>query len=234
VTLYGYGTQLLTGSGTYSYNYGPMRQYFRGRAAQNVVDIAGAKYTESAPPQFLAAVHNTRYDLVTVRDTGYAGATLTRTILYSRTGGYLVVDDRLTQSTARRAFQRWYLDAGRTTASSKSLVNTAGEGGNLSMFWIGAAPTHHVVRGSNAPLVGWRSFSHLQLVAVPTVEAWATDKTVRFTTVLIPRPATMSPGRLRVRSAKVSPNAANALVTIAGLTEKFAITATTARVTPQP
>ena len=95
LTVYGLGSRLIVGSGTYSYNPGPYRRYFVGRSAQSVVTVGGVPYRVGATTPLLFRIETAEALGVAVKVQGYAGVSDTRTVIFSRTGGYLLVDDRL-------------------------------------------------------------------------------------------------------------------------------------------
>ncbi len=73
LTVYGYGSRLIVGSGTYSYNAGPFRTYFLGRSAQSVVTVGGVPYRASATTPLLFRAETPDALALGVRVQGYPG-----------------------------------------------------------------------------------------------------------------------------------------------------------------
>ena len=225
LTLYAYGRQLLFDAGRYKYDDSALSAYLRSRAAHDTVDVPGARYDHGAATALVTSRHTAAYDLTTVRVTALRGTTWTRTVLYSRTGQYLVVDDALVNSGDATMVQRWNLpeDGARTLRGAG--LSVTGPGADLSMTWLGAAPDLSLVTAR-------RSYRYATSFPAPVVEARTTGRTGRFTTVIAPRPDA-SGLRLvpRVTSSSVSPGAVDLTVSVGARGERVRMTATGATVT---
>jgi hypothetical protein len=202
----------------------------RSRAAHNTVDVLGAGYDRSARTTLLTAKHTTEYDLTTVRVTALTGTTWDRTVFYSRTGRYLVVDDQLVNKGDATMVQRWNLPEDGTQTVGASSMSIDGPGADLSMFWLGTPPTLSVTNGRTSPLLGWRSYEFGQAFAAPVAEATTTGSTGRFTTVLVPRRDTGLDAT--VTDSSVVDGAADMTVTVGARSERVHLTATDVTVTP--
>jgi hypothetical protein len=230
LTLNADGRRLLFDSGRYKYDASDLTRYMRSRAAHNTVDVLGARYDRSAKTTLLTSKHTTGYDLTTVRVTALTGTTWDRTVFYSRTGRYLVVDDALVNKGGATMVQRWNLPENGTQTVGASSMSIDGPGADLSMFWVGAPPTLSVTSGRTSPLLGWRSYKFGQAFAAPVAEAATTGSTGRFTTILVPRPDTGLDAT--VTDSSVVDGSADMTVTVGARSERVHLTATEATVTP--
>jgi hypothetical protein len=221
LTLYAGGRRLLFDAGRYRYDDAPMRGYLESRRAHNTVDVTGAPYDREATSVLLASRHTADHDLTSVRVFALGGTVWTRTVLYSRTGGYLVVDDRVDTTARREIVQRWNLRDDRDPV----VRGTSVAGGGVTLTWVGAVPRLSFTVGQESPLLGWRSRRYGEVFAAPVAEARLAGTAARFTTVLAPGPVT-------VTGAVVRPDSAELTVTANGVTERAYLTRTDARVRP--
>jgi hypothetical protein len=197
VTFYANGSPQLYDTGQWKYQYGSTRDYVMGRNAHNVVTASGGGYTTSRAPALSRGNSNASRDLVTLTDTGYRknGITLTRTIMYSRGGEYLVVWDNARSSKkdadgqriARTFTQHWQLGPGRPTTVERGRVSTDGTGGNTTLIWVGAQPALSVANGWTSPRLGWVSQKYGELSPAPMARATRTGTGANWVTVIIPR-----------------------------------------------
>jgi Heparinase II/III-like protein len=188
VTFYALGKELLWENGLYGAGGGPFRSYVVGRSAQNTVDVPSVAYNPATHTRLLRSKTTTSYDTATVLSPDLVGVTVQRTVLHSKVGGFLVVDDQVTQAKSRTVIQRWQLAEGRQIFTSTARVSTSGPGTNATLMWVGTKPHLQVVSGQTKPTVlGWRSDHSNRIVPAPTVEASVNGKHVRMTMVLIPR-----------------------------------------------
>jgi hypothetical protein len=199
VTLYANGSPQLYDTGQWKYQYGSTRNYVMGRYAHNVVSASGGGYTTSRAPYLSRGNSNASRDLVTLTDTGYRKnkITLTRTIMYSRKGEYLVVWDnaRSTKkdSKGKRVSptftQHWQLGPGRSTTVERGRISTDGSGGNTTLVWVGPQPSLSVANGWTSPRMGWVSQKYGELSAAPMARAVRKGTGANWVTVVIPRRA---------------------------------------------
>lgn len=199
VTLYANGSPQLYDTGQWKYQYGSTRNYVMGRYAHNVVSASGGGYTTSRAPYLSRGNSNASRDLVTLTDTGYRKnkITLTRTIMYSRTGEYLVVWDNAgstkKDAKGRRVqptfTQHWQLGPGRSTTVERGRISTNGSGGNTTLVWVGPQPSLSVANGWTSPRMGWVSQKYGELSAAPMARAVRKGTGANWVTVVIPRRA---------------------------------------------
>jgi hypothetical protein len=199
LTFFAGGSPLLYDTGQWKYQYGSTRDYVMGRNAHNVITASGGGYTTSRAPALSRGNSNAVRDLVTLTDTGYRsnGITLTRTIMYSRAGEYLVVWDNAgatkKDSTGKRIprtfTQHWQLGPGRTTTVEPGRISTGGSGTNTTLVWVGPQPALSVANGWTSPRMGWVSQKYGELSPAPAARAIRTGTGANWVTVILPRRA---------------------------------------------
>jgi hypothetical protein len=190
LTLDAGGTRLLADPGDSPTVDARMRRYLASRTAHDTVDVGGAPYRAATP---VTTHHADRYDVTTLRVTTPAGAVWTRTVVYSRRGGYLVVDDRITSPRPVDVVQRWNLPAGHACDRTGWSVATTGPGADVTVYWVGSRPELSATTGQEEPLLGWQVDDAGRAVPAPLAEARLHGTSTRFTTVLVPRPDTAPP-----------------------------------------
>jgi hypothetical protein len=230
LTLSAFGSPLLFDAGRYKYGSYPMTSYLKSRAAHNVVDVLGATYRRDRAATLVTAQHTSTHDLTTVRVTAMDGSVWTRTVLYSRAGGYFVVDDRVTNRTRRTMVQRWNLPDEHTVARTGSTLTAAGPGADLSLFWLGSRPALSVAKGQENPLLGWRGYRYGNAIPTPVAQARLTGTSGRFTTVIVPRRDAAVVRQATVRDVDIRGDQVVARVTANGVTEWVHLTPTAAQV----
>jgi hypothetical protein len=232
LTLNADGRKLLFDAGRYRYDGSALSRYLESRTAHNTVDVPGARYNEGARTVLVATRRNASYDLTTVRVTALSGTTWTRTVLYSRAGRYLVVDDKLTNNRSAAMVQRWNLPEKGTRKVRGSSLSADAPGADLSMFWVGAKPRLSVTTGRTSPRLGWRSYSYGTAFRAPVAEARLTGRKGRFTTVIVPRPDGAPGARPAVYGAKFTGSWVELTVSVGGKRERVRMSTNAASVRP--
>jgi hypothetical protein len=230
LTLNADGRKLLFDAGRYRYDSSALSRHLQSRAAHNTVDVRGARYNPGARTVLVASRHTAAYDLTTVRVTALTGTTWTRTVLYSRTGRYLVVDDTVLNKRSATMVQRWNLPENGTRRVRGSALSVDTPGADMSMIWVGAKPRISVAAGRKSPLSGWRSYAYGTAFAAPVAHARLTGRTGRFTTVIVPR-ADSAPGpRPSVTSVRFERGWIELTVSAGGKAERVRMSARAATV----
>jgi hypothetical protein len=228
---FAYGSQILWQPGRWGGAGGPPRGYVISNDAHNTVDIAGAGFDARATTPLVAAVGSRTADVVTVNSRVLKGARWRRTMVHAKGPEMLVVDDRVTQGSSRAVLQRWQLGTDRKVrVSGCGRVDTSGPGSNATLLWFGGCPRLSVAVGQRSPLLGWRSPELNTFVPAPTVVARESGRAVRMTTVIVPRPAGVTPSAVELLSSKVDGDRGVAEVRVAGQVHRVAFTTSSADV----
>jgi hypothetical protein len=230
VTLYGYGSRLLLDPGKNSWHSksGTWPVWVASRAAHNVVTVDGLAYTRSARTTMS---HSTgaRYAFFSASNPGYSGVTNKRTVLFSRLGGYVIVDDRLSSSVRRTYRQLWHLHEDADPAVTTNRVRTRGPEGNVEIVQLVTGHTTKIVRGRTTPRQGWLTYDYQTVIPAPVVEQVKSGLSARYLTLLVP-----SDGSATVSAARVIAKYADGYdieVTIDGRTERVLVRGTVVTVT---
>ncbi len=221
LTLYGLGSRLIVGSGKYTYSSSPYRTYFLGRTAQNVVAVEGLRYRAGAFTSLLYQVATADAYGLAVRVTGNPGVADTRSVVYSRTGGYLVVDDRLSGTISRTFTQLWHLAPGSAPTVSGRTIRTHAAGGNVVISQLAGTSRTSIVVGRTSPIQGWRSYSYNHRVRAPAVRIRKTGRSAHFITLIVPVRDPSTP--IRVLSLAVRSGGYTLIVSIGGHTERLVV-----------
>lgn len=228
--VYGYGSRLIVGTGKYSYSGGPFRTYFVGRSAQNVVTVAGLRYRAAAATPLRFRIETPQAYGLSLQVTGNAGIRDTRTIVYSRSGGYLVVDDRLKAGSSHTYTQLWHLASGSHPTRTGTTIQTHSAGGDVVIRQLLGRPSISIVAGRLAPIQGWRTTHYNKRTRAPAILARLTGRSARFLTLIVPVPdASMA---VRVVSVHPFADGYRIVVAIGGRTEQMVVHGAAVSITP--
>lgn len=230
LTVYGYGSRLIVGSGKYSYDESAFRRYFVGRSAQNVVTVGGVPYRPTAATPLRFRIETAQAYGVSVKVGGYSGVSDTRTVIYSRTGGYLVVDDRLRSAQPRTYTQLWHLAAGSHPARTGATVQTHSPGGDVVIRQLLGRPSISIVAGARSPIQGWRTVAYNKKTPAPAVLARRSGRSVRFLTLIVPVPDASVV--VRVVSVQTLADGFSLVVSVGGRIERMVLNGATVSIGP--
>jgi hypothetical protein len=232
VTLYAYGKRLIDDSGLFTLNRNAWRAYATGRRAHNVVTVDGLAYAAGATASLLYSRTDASRDELVVVDRGYAGVTQKRRILFSRVGGYLVVEDRLRSSVARTFRQHWHLDVGTAPVVSGRTVRTTRASGNVRIIQLAVRPSTRIVRGRLSPIQGWISETLSNRRPAPVAIGSVRGRSVRYLTLLVP---TRGPNdRVSVTNVRLTSAGWSFDIDVAGSRERVRATAFNSTITRLP
>jgi hypothetical protein len=232
VTLYGYGKRLIDDSGMFTLNSNAWRSFATGRRAHNVVTVDGLAYDARSRASLTYSRTSAQRDDLVVVDRGYAGVAQRRRILFSRVGGYLVVEDRLTSRATRTFRQLWHLDVGTAPVASGRTVRTTRASGNLRIVQLAARPTIRIVKGQRAPIQGWISETLRYRRAAPVAIGTVRGRSVRYLTLLVPTRGPNDP--VRVTNVRLTSTGWSFDIDVAGTRERVRATEWNSTITALP
>lgn len=185
LTLHANGQPWLIDAGKYAYKTDPMRRYCLSRMAHNVMVLDDLEYNKSSEVKLESHWHAPDADEYIITDNGYEGVELTRNVLYSRAGDFIVVADTVRSTIGPvRAHQRWHLD-------SETIVDAISDGfrlrrGHDSMHvtWPDQEPRTEVICGKTDPFDGWHSTIWMEKTAAPVLQASKNGTEMRFVAVI--------------------------------------------------
>ncbi len=219
--VYGNGSRLIVGTGKYSYSSSPMRRYFVGRSAQNVVTVRGSRYRASAATLLRYRIETAEAYGLSLKVTGNPGVSDTRTIVYSRSGDYLIVDDRLRSASVRTYTQLWHLTSGSHPTRTGRTIRTHSAGGDVVIRQLLGRPAISIVSGALSPIQGWRTTHYNKRMRAPAILARQTGRAVHYLTLIVPVPdASVA---VQVVSAHSFADGFRVVVSIGGRTERMTV-----------
>ena len=185
LTLSAFGKRLLVDPGKYTYTANAWRRWFVGRTAHNVVSVDGLTYNASQPTA-IGTQARSNFLLARLSNNGYSGVTTRRSVMWSRAGNYLLVDDALTATTTRTFRQDWHLGRGSAPTLSGNRLDTHQTGSNLAIVQLVGQPTKRIITGSTVPIQGWISRVYGTRLIAPVLDSSIRGRTARFLTLLVP------------------------------------------------
>lgn len=188
LTLYADGQRLVVDPGKYAYVDTAQRAHVRSREAHNVV-TTGCTALPTGDSS-ASGVHSDQHtDRLTVRVATCPGTSWTRTVVFVRATGEVVVVDRVEAAATADVVQRWQLELGAEVRVVRPSLVAARwlDGGRLLVEQLTPVSTTTVASGSRSPLRGWVSPSYGELLAAPNVET-RPPRGERTTLVTVLRP----------------------------------------------
>ena len=219
ITLYAQRQRLLTDPGKYAYGTSAERRHAVSRAAHNVVTIGPDCTVPDEPSTIGGATSDTTTDWFTVFVRTCRGTSWTRTVVFVRhTGEVVVVDDTVGPADAA-VIQRWQLERDATVSTARGDHVTAVWPGGASLLIEQLTPVTSATTatGARSPMRGWVSESYNSYTPAPNVQFTApASTTARLVTVLRPGAGAseVTPSRLTTTST----SSRVALVTATGQT----------------
>ncbi|MDP8904044.1 MAG: heparinase II/III-family protein [Chloroflexota bacterium] len=227
LTLYGLGSRLLLDSGKNSFQGAkPWTPFFLGRSAHNVVTVDGLTYRRSTSTT-MSRVLGERSAFFLLGNGGYSGVSNTRSVLYSRQGRYVLVDDRLASTEYRTFRQLWHLAEDAKPLVDGNRVVTRGPNGNVQIIELSSGAATRVVTGRSSPTQGWLTYEYKKVVAAPSVERIRRGTSARYLTLLVPFRGSTD---IKARIVQRWSDGYQVDVTIDGQTERVTVRGTTVSV----
>lgn len=186
VTFSAAGTNWVVDPGKYQYGSSVPRDHFFSRAAHSLVAIEGKRPRRGARVDLVRADLGPDFHDLLVADHSFRGIALTRRLLYSVHGEYLVViDDVAAQGRTRvSAVQRWQLGPDVHAEVRDGCVQLDADDRLGTLCFLGAPVTIETVRGSEDPFDGWVSTGWKKKTPATAVSATQKGTRLRFVTVL--------------------------------------------------
>lgn len=171
--------------GKFSYDESADRIHFMARTSHNVVTLVGLPYDRTRPVELVRSVIEPTHHDHTLRDSGYDDATITRRIVYSVTGEYLVVIDTIRAALPVTAVQSWQLAAEAEAAhTAPTLVELRAGEARAAIVSFGVRPEVSITSGQSEPLSGWVATGWRQKAPAPRIALRKSGDAFRFITVI--------------------------------------------------
>lgn len=169
--------------GKYQYGGGIERKHMLSRDSHSLVSIEGRRPEKGAEVALTRRTLTQRsYDLL-FTDSSFPDVDLTRRVIYSRTGDYLVVIDHVRSPDPVTARQRWQLGPEVSASIAGQRVELSSGDRRAVLAYAGTAATLKQVTGSEKPFDGWVATGWKQKVPATAVTASKTGTSFRFITV---------------------------------------------------
>ena len=176
----------LVDPGKFQYGASVPRRHFLSRGAHSLVSIDGRKPRLGATVRLVDRRVSARaYDLL-FNDDSFEGVELTRRVIYSVSGEYVVVVDRVSSDVECVATSRWQLGPQvEATVRRQTVALTSGER-RATLHFTGTAAKIETVVGQQEPFDGWVATEWKRKVPAPVVMATKSGRTFRFITSIVP------------------------------------------------
>lgn len=195
VTYFASGRPWLIDTGKYTYGRHPMRSYVVNRQGHNLLIVKDRNYDRSTNVTLFRNNESARHFEAMTRDTGYDDVLMTRRIIHSKRGEYLLIIDAVSAETDVEVEQRWHIShtADVTFSSNTALLSEADA--SCNMQWIGRSGSLGEVRGETSPLNGWTSLGWRKNAPTTVLTATQTGSQMTFQTVVGAQRATAATTR---------------------------------------
>lgn len=169
--------------GKYQYGGGIERKHMLSRDSHSLVSLVGRRPEKDAEVALTRRTLTQRsYDLL-FTDTSYTGVDLTRRVIYSRTGDYVVVIDHVRSAEPVTARQRWQLGSEVSATIAGQRVELRAGDRRAVLAYAGTAARFEQVTGSTKPFDGWVATGWKQKLPATAVTASKSGTSFRFITV---------------------------------------------------
>lgn len=178
------GTHWLVDPGKYQYDKSVPRTHFISRAAHSVLTIENRKVFKEANVELTRSHITSRSHDFLLLDNSFPGVELSRRVLYSAAGEYLVIIDHATSKRKLTGTQRWQLGtAVEATVDDHRVRLDAGD--RRAMLWFDAAPVElSTVTGQEDPFDGYVATGWKKMAPATAVLARRSGTELRFVTVI--------------------------------------------------
>jgi hypothetical protein len=229
-TLYGHGSRLLLDPGFYGYEEGPWRPWFRSRDAHNVATTVTSN-RQVHDSDLLRTYRDTHTFEALVRNRQLEGVSSTRRFIFSRVGGYVLVEDRVASNVSRDWRQLWHLrESSRPRRDGLRTWTQRPERGNVLIQQLLPGSQTLIARGQEKPRQGWLSYEYGELRPAPTVEFHQTGTEARYITLLAPFPRGTPP--VVVSDVVITEDGFEATIRVRKVIERVVATAEGTTITP--
>lgn len=178
------GVNWIADLGKYQYGKSTPREHFVSRSSHSLVSVEGKRPRKDAHVALIRhAITDTHHDFL-MSDDSYKGVDLTRRVIFSVSGEYLVVEDHLRASRPVRAIQRWQTSAGVAVEIEEAIARLSFETSNASLSFLDGTPDLSVSLAQEDPFDGWISTGWKKMAPASAVLARGSGSDLTFLTVL--------------------------------------------------
>lgn len=178
------GVNWVVDPGKYQYGNSEPRDHFFSRGAHSVVSIVGKKPQRTANVELVRAAIGEDLAEFALVDDSYRGLLLTRRVVWSRTGEYLVIVDDVMSRRRVRAVQRWQLGPEVSVQLGPDRADLSAGVSSARLSFLSPGVEVETLRGRESPFDGWVSTGWKQMAPGSVVHARIDARSPRFVTVL--------------------------------------------------
>ncbi|WP_106507700.1 heparinase II/III domain-containing protein [Brachybacterium timonense] len=203
LTFSSHGVNWVVDPGKYQYGDSPMRDHVLSRRAHSLVDLPGRTPAPNSTVTLVRSVTDARYHEYLLDDNSFAPIRLSRRVIYSVTGDYLVVVDSIAGDETVDAELRWQLghEVRLPEQPGTHQVPLDADGAHALLAFSGTKGAIECMRGSVDPLDGWVSSGWKQKEPATTIIQRKSGTSFRFISVL----AASTKGRPTVAALRGAP-----------------------------
>lgn len=170
--------------GKYQYGRSIERKHVLSRFSHSLVSIDGRQPQKGATVSLIReSVTERAYDFL-FTDDSFPGIDLTRRVIYSVSGEYLVVIDHIRSPGEVTARQRWQLGPGVDAAISRHRVEMSSGEHKAMLTFAGTTTQLQQATASDKPFDGWVATGWKQKAPATAVTATKRGSSFRFITVI--------------------------------------------------
>lgn len=187
ITFSSFGTNWVVDPGKLQYQANPQREWLVSREPHNLVHIQGKTPNPSACVSLSQHRSEEDYDEYLFNDDSFHDVELTRRVIYSHQGEYLVVIDTVAAPQPVTATLRWQMgpNLNVTQESNTQLhVRDDSRGSFLTLAFTGTKGDTNVFHGADRADGGWVATGWKETAPAHTVTTTKAGKSFRFITVL--------------------------------------------------
>lgn len=184
VTFFANGFPWLIDTGKYLYGRHPMRTYVVNRPGHNLLVANGRKYDRAANVTLFRTDESARHFEAVTRDTGYEDILMTRRVIFSKRGEYLLVIDAVSAKEEVEIEQRWHAHESTATILEKSSAVLSNGKAECQLHWVGRNARLTTAKGETKPYNGWTSTGWRKNKETTVISAVQKGTQLTFRTVI--------------------------------------------------
>lgn len=170
--------------GKHQYGRSTARDHFFSRNAHSLLSIVGREPRKDATVTLRRYLSSARHHDFLFEDDSFTGVRLTRRIVYSVNGEYLVVVDHVDSTTECTGVQRWQLGPAVETSVGPRRVELTSGDHHAALCFSGTRTDLEEVTAREDPFDGWVSTGWKKKKPATAILAKKSGKKFRFITVL--------------------------------------------------
>ncbi|MGP5391617.1 heparinase II/III domain-containing protein [Glutamicibacter arilaitensis] len=184
ITFFSNGYPWLIDTGKYLYGRHPMRTYVVNRPGHNLLVANGRKYDRATNVTLFRTDETTRHFEAVTRDAGYEDILMTRRVIFSKRGEYLLIIDAVSAKEEVEIEQRWHAHESATATLKKASAVLSNGNAECLLQWVGHNGRLTTARGETKPYNGWTSTGWRKNKETTVISAVQKGTQLTFRTVI--------------------------------------------------